>query len=859
MNPIQRTTKTTPSARLGPSDVADLAVPVHPQLRAEDRVTVRGKFLFAGDHKFHAKGVTYGPFRPNEDGCEYHDVDRARRDFALMTENGINAIRTYTAPPAWLLDCALEHGLRVMVGLPWEQHVTFLDDRRTRRRILGAVRDGVKSCAGHPAIMAFSVGNEIPAPIARWHGPGKIERFVEKLYRTAKDVDPSAPVTYVSYPTTEYLDLSFLDFLSFNVFLEREELAANYLARLQNAAGELPLLMTEIGLDSHRNGETKQAETLDWQVRTAFRAGCAGAFVFSWTDEWHRGGFDIEDWAFGLVDRERRAKPSLVSVGDAFADPLKPRKDSWPKMSVVVCTYNGSKTIRECLSGLSRLDYRNHEVIVVDDGSTDGTRDIIGEFDVRLVALAQNHGLSHARNVGMREATGEIVAYIDDDAWPDPDWLSYLALTFLNTDHVGVGGPNLPPSGDGFVADCVAHSPGGPSHVLHSDVEAEHLPGCNMAFRRDAIMAIGGFDTQYRAAGDDVDLCWRLQECGGTLGFSPGAMVWHHRRASVKGYLKQQWSYGKAEAMLEKKWPAKFNRLGHMRWAGQLYGQGHTLSISARDRIDYGVWGSRLFQSMYATNGGTLWSLMMMPEWYFVVVMLGGLSMLGFAWQPAFVFVPLFVVAAIVPVIQAGRSALSAHFRPVTGGPRWVALHLFTGLLHAAQPIARLAGRVRLGLTPWRLHGAPGHALPMRRSFSHWSEEWRPLTHWIAALEKGLQAYRVLVRRGGDFDRWDLQADCGLFGGARLLTTVEEHGAGKQLLRVLARPRVSGVAVFSILLCAGMALGASLSAAWIAWIACIVFGALAVGLVVVTLHECSSATYSVRIAVQEWQRGEPPA
>ena len=102
-------------------------------------------------------------------------------------------------------------------------------------------------------------------------------------------------------------------------------------------------------------------------------------------------------------------------------------------------------------------------------------------------------------------AAGDIVAFIDDDAYPDPDWITYLAATFMETDHAGVGGPNLTAPGDGPVAECVANAPGNPVHVLLSDDEAEHIAGCNMAFRKTALQAIGGFDPQFRVAGDDVD------------------------------------------------------------------------------------------------------------------------------------------------------------------------------------------------------------------------------------------------------------------------------------------------------------------------------------------------------------------
>ena len=141
---------------------------------------------------------------------------------------------------------------------------------------------------------------------------------------------------------------------------------------------------------------------------------------------------------------------------------------------------NGTRTIRGCLDGLRKLDYPNYEVIVVNDGSTDGTGEVAAEYGFKVINTT-NHGLSSARNTGMRAAKGEIVAYIDDDARPDPHWLTYLAYTFLTTDHVGVGGPNLPPPEDGPIAACVANSPGGPVHVLLTDQEAEHIPGCNMA------------------------------------------------------------------------------------------------------------------------------------------------------------------------------------------------------------------------------------------------------------------------------------------------------------------------------------------------------------------------------------------
>ena len=169
-----------------------------------------------------------------------------------------------------------------------------------------------------------------------------------------------------------------------------------------------------------------------------------------------------------------------------------------------------------------------------------------------------------------------------------------------------MGGPNIPPDGDGPIAECIANAPGGPVHVLLSDGEAEHIPGCNMAFRRAALKAIGGFDPQFRTAGDDVDICWRLQQQGWTIGFSPGAMVWHHRRNSVRTYWKQQQGYGKAEALLERKWPEKYNAAGHVTWAGRVYGKGLASIFGRGGRIYHGIWGAAPFQSIYQPAPG-LW------------------------------------------------------------------------------------------------------------------------------------------------------------------------------------------------------------------------------------------------------------
>jgi GT2 family glycosyltransferase len=749
------------------------------------RIEARGKFLFDGDEKIYVKGVTYGAFRPDDQGREYQDHRRIEADFAQMAANGFNAVRIpHTSPPRSLLDAALRHGLRVMVGLSAEQFIGYLIDRKNPPDIEQAIRSKVQAIRGHPALLCYAIGNEIPAPVARWLGRRRVERYLHRIYRVVKQADPRGLVTYVNYPTTEYLDLPFLDLVSFNVYLESEEPLRAYLARLQNIAGDKPLIMTEVGLDALRNSETRQAQVLDWEVRAAFASGCAGVFVFSWTDEWYRAGAEVDDWEFGITRRDRKPKPALSVLRTALAEMPFSADLHWPLISVVVCSFNGSHTIGECLEAIGKIRYSAFEVIVVDDGSTDDTAAIAAQYNSTLIHTP-NHGLSHARNVGWQAAKGEIIAYIDDDAYPDPDWLTYIAATFRDGNYAGVGGPNILPPHDGPIAACVDNSPGGPQHVLLTDTEAEHIPGCNMAFLRTALCAVGGFDERFRVAGDDVDICWRLQERGWKLGFSPSAQVWHHRRNSVRAYLRQQKGYGKAEALLEEKWPQKYNSLGHLSWLGRVYGAGVPRVLGTVTRVYFGQWGSAPFQRLYERSG-RIQSLFLMPEWYLANLVLVAIGALGITWRPLSFFLPLLAISAGIPIGNACASAARSRF---VGEGLHLPLRVLTALLHTLQPAARLYGRLRHGLHIWRSRVPAGFAIPVPHAMAIWTERWEAPRARLESIEGYLRCKGVPVERGGQWDPWDLQIQAGFWGGARLLMAVEDHGAGTQYVRCRVRPK----------------------------------------------------------------------
>lgn len=783
------------------------------------RLVARGKYLFEGAEKFYIRGVSYGPFAPNSHGEEYPEPERAAADFALMRQLGANLVRLYVPPPLWMVEEAQKAGLRLIVGIPWPYHMAFLDSREMKRDINETIRKTVAEMSQFgETIAAYSIGNEIRSDIVRWHGPRAVSRFLAELRDLGKQIEPDALFTYSNYPSTEYLDLGFLDFISFNVYLHREEDFRRYFTHLLGQAGELPLILSETGMDTIREGEDHQAELLAWQGRAAFELGLSGFIVFAFTDEWYRGGSEITDWAFGLARRDRSPKPAFEAVAGIFANELPPKLTAAPKASVIVPAYNAASTLGDCLASLRTLDYPNYETIVVDDGSTDSTAQIAEQAGARTIRL-EHRGLAAARNAGVEAASGEIIAFIDADARADRDWLYHLVETIARRDAAAASGPNFAPTPASARAAAMAVAPGLPREVRAGDADLAQLCGCNMALSKAALAKIGGFDPAFTTAGDDVDLSWRLTASGETLAYAPGAVVIHERRATLGAYLAQQRGYGKGEGLLAKRYP-----LRDAAEDGIYAAPSWVAAILGGARVYYGEFGRGLFQTVYSA-GDTYGELPLTIQWIAVSVVCLVLATMNR-------FLGVIGVAGIMITLLA--AAARAASTPLPTARSGLAARIYLWILNLLGPPIRSLARERI---KWRVDAARSdRSEPIRATPSDSASV-------LAATREALIRRGLAVAETDGFQSYDLEIVVPPLVRIPINAVREKDGGVSLLWRIRIAPRralIAAAIALLVLLAAGLPLRAASAALFLAAIAVAMFAFIRARRVSAIVERCAN-------------------
>ncbi|HLX05268.1 MAG TPA: glycosyltransferase, partial [Candidatus Binatus sp.] len=565
-----------------------------------------------------------------------------------------------------------------------------------------------------------------------------------------------------------------------------------------------------------REGEEHQAELLSWQCRAAFELGLSGFIVFAFTDEWHTGGAEITDWAFGLTRRDRTPKLAFDAVGKVFSENLPPMLTVAPKATVVVAAYNAASTLSDCLSSIRELNYPNYETIVVDDGSTDSTSEIANRDSVRTIRI-EHKGLAAARNAGVEAASGEIVAFIDADARADRDWLYHLVETIKRRDAAAAAGPNFAPDPQSARAAAMAAAPGLPREVRAGDDRLAQLCGCNMAITKAALLKAGGFDPMFTTAGDDVDLSWRLAALKETLAYAPGAVVIHKRRATLAAYLRQQSGYGTGEGLLYRKYPPR--TADH---DGIYAGASSIGALLGGARVYYGEFGRGLFQTVYSA-GSSYVDLPLTVQWV-------GLSL---------ILLILGTVNRVLGVLGAGGIALSILAAAL--GAASVALprsrsgplaRMYLWIINLLGPSVRSFARERI---KWRFEPAtdiPDSNGPVKLSGQIEFVISRDAPHFdsatiLAAMRDALIRRGIAVAETDGFQSYDLELLIPPMIRAPI-NALRKDASIALIWRIRPAPRrvlIAAAVTFLVLLAAGFSLGAAIVG--------VVIAALAVGLIAI--------------------------
>jgi glycosyltransferase involved in cell wall biosynthesis len=725
-----------------------------------------GKFFSRLGQKFFFKGMR---FEGAGNSPDFSDLIALRKRFDDLREGHATGLILNEKNAEPLLGLAAQSGLHALMEI--EARPDELLSRAGYRALAARAADTIEAVRGSAALIGYLIDCPVEPAALRYHGIKRLKRRLRELIRLVRRADGSRIVALKHRPATAGL-VSLDEDLVYAAMppLSPAELRT-YMIRLHNLAEARPLVL-EFG-----EGGPDQDEL----VACAFGLGAAGVVAPATRPAALPSSLNI---------RMLSASELLPFVTLNGSCPPKPAK--MPMVSVVICAYNAERTMRPCLESLNRLDYPNYEVVIVDDGSRDRTAEIAMDFpDFRLIRQP-NKGLSVARNVGMHAAGGEIVAYTDSDCVVDPHWLSFMVRAMNDGGFDGCGGPNYAPHEEGWVEACVAASPGAPCHVLTADDRAEHLAGCNMAYRKAALLEIDGFDPQFTAAGDDVDACWRMLDAGFTLGFCPSAFVWHFRRNTVKAYYGQQRGYGKAEAMLYVKYPERFNALGQIKWRGTIPGLARTVPGGARQRI-MATRRDTDFQEVHDAGLSVLKVLPLTAEWNLIAA-----AALAASFALGVTIMPALAALAMGPV-WAMYYASKAPLEKCHDG---LLSRMFVAMLAYSGPLARTIARHRhrSGARRARLF----EETPRQRPSINWLRRTMRLDYWNEAyitrdsiLERVSHFFAKIGRPAivdSGWNDFDLAAKPDPWTRLEIRTADEEHSGMRLKTMVSARVRLSALA-----------------------------------------------------------------
>ncbi len=216
----------------------------------------------------------------------------------------------------------------------------------------------------------------------------------------------------------------------------------------------------------------------------------------------------------------------------------------------MVPVYNGADIIAQTVECLLQQSYSPAEIIIVNDGSIDQTAEVLSTFGQKITAIAKsNGGPASARNMGMKRATADLIAFTDSDCLPDQKWLARLVAGFGNDSIAGVGG-RIESAGTGMIGEYIDFV-GFLNPQSNQQGEIPYLITANACFKRDVLLQAGGFSERFRRpGGEEPELCWRIRQLGYRFSFAQDALVLHHHRQTVYSFIKTLLNYGEGTYIL---------------------------------------------------------------------------------------------------------------------------------------------------------------------------------------------------------------------------------------------------------------------------------------------------------------------
>lgn len=459
-----------------------------------------------------------------------------RKRLDELAAANVNALILTEAQAETVLSLASQASLYAMVEIAID--VKEFASPVRMRAVTARIAEAVSGLRGHPALCGFLIDCRLDNDASAKPAPNAVRSAIDTVMRTVRETDSRFLIALkrrfdekrtVPQPTQVTVALTDAD-LTFASLAKIDAADVSPIIYALHEIADARPLVIEIG---------EELPGQDGVVALAFGCGAAGVVAPAMRRAVSSERQNIRMLAGELLPFAHLAGSSV------------PLPASTPMVSVVVTARDDERTIAGCLESISRLQYPNYEVIVIEDASRDRSVEVAAAAPgVRLLRQSSRAGFGAIRNAATRVARGDLIAFTRADCVIDSDWLT-LAVRALTEGHCdAVGGPVFPSQEKRGVAARVRSAIEKAGAKRSSGDRAAQLADRNLMVRKSSLIAVGGFDARFIDEGGDRDLATRMLAAGMTLGWCPAGFVWRCGHLTLGEFLRRRIRDGRAEATL---------------------------------------------------------------------------------------------------------------------------------------------------------------------------------------------------------------------------------------------------------------------------------------------------------------------